>query len=165
MQKKQQERLKKQIQELKDKNKSIRERQIFLQKENSELKKSRILIIQHDDITRELLSQLLISKGCRVEMATSGLEGLAKLKKSKFDLVIADSEISDIDMIGFVQRSKQINRKLLIALITSNKEDYPRVSITLGAINLKIPKPLDVNKALKKILETLMANHYGIIEG
>lgn len=133
--------------------------------DRKKLKKSRILIIQNDDISRELLSQVLMNKGCQVDMATSGLEGFAKLRKKKFDLVIADSEISDIDMPRFSQRSKKINRKLSVALITNNKENHHRVPNKDTAIDLIIPKPLDVNKTVKNVLEILITNHYGIIEG
>jgi len=116
-----------------------------------------ILIIEEEDMLRQLLSQLLGSKGCRVVSALSGLEGLNKLKKKKFDMVIADSGTPGAKGKAFVQRIRKINRDLSVALITEHEtRDKTSLSEELGA-DLIISKPIDMNKVVNRIGEVLMA--------
>jgi two-component system cell cycle sensor histidine kinase/response regulator CckA len=52
---------------------------------------TRVLIVEDDVVLRRLLQEILCSKfGCRVELATNGLEGLEALKRSEFSMVLAD---------------------------------------------------------------------------
>jgi len=124
--------------------------------DRKKIRNARILIIQAEDIIRELLSQLLINKGCRVDTAGSGMEGLGKLKKGKFDLVIADTGIPDVGGNIFLKKSRKINRKLSIVLITGYEGDDSLDHIEEEAVDLVLMKPIDVNRAVKQVSEVLM---------
>jgi DNA-binding response OmpR family regulator len=98
----------------------------------------------------------LISKGCRVDVAGSGMEGLGKLKKGRFDLVIADTGISDVGGNAFITKSRKINRDLSIVLIAEH-EGYNRLDYSdESGVDLTIMKPIDVNMAVKQVSEVLM---------
>lgn len=120
------------------------------------IKNARILIIQNDDTIRELLSYLLKEKGCRVETATNGPEGLGLLKKRKFDLVIADTGALNTDEERFVKSSKRIRRDLTIVLILENNKDAIPYDIDESAADLTMNKPLDLNKVVKKVSKLLV---------
>jgi len=77
------------------------------------LKKSRILIIQDDDVARELMSHLLTDRGCRLDTSKSSLEGLAKIKKNKIDLVVADTGSIEMDIKKFLKKCKILKPKML----------------------------------------------------
>ena len=119
------------------------------------IKDARILIIEGDDIIRELLSQLLMSKGCRVMTADSGLEGLSLLEKKKFDLIIADTETSEIDERILVKKIKRVDRKLPLALITERGTGLGHKRIQRSAVELIIMKPIDMNNLVKQVSEVL----------
>ncbi len=119
------------------------------------IKDARILIIEGDDIIRELLSQLLMSKGCRVMTADSGLEGLSLLEKKKFDLIITDTETSEIDERILVKKIKRMDPKLPLALITERGTGLKHNRIQRSAVELIIMKPLDMNKVVKQVSEVL----------
>jgi PleD family two-component response regulator len=59
-------------------------------------KKSRILIVDDDHITRNLMCDLLSVMGFQVTLANNGLEGLYLIRKDKYDLVITDLEMPGI---------------------------------------------------------------------
>ncbi len=52
--------------------------------------KPTILIIEDDAVQRELLNEFLSDLGFSLLFAKDGLDGLEKIKKSRYDLVIAD---------------------------------------------------------------------------
>ena len=119
------------------------------------IKNAHILIIEDEDIIRELLSQLLISKGHRVVTADSGAEGLNKLKKKKFDLVIADSRAPDMKGPSIIKKMKRLNEELPVSLITEYQagDGFSHMQ-RLGA-DLIITKPLDMNKVVKQVSDVL----------
>ena len=61
------------------------------------IKDAHILIIEDDDMIRELLSQLLGSKGFKVDKTDNGLDGLYKFKRKRFNLVIADAKAPGVE--------------------------------------------------------------------
>jgi len=54
------------------------------------IRDSNILIIADEGIVKDLLSQLLVSKGGRVTNVSTGMECLKLFRKHKFDLIIVD---------------------------------------------------------------------------
>jgi len=119
------------------------------------IKDTRILIIEGEDILRELLSQLLVDKGCSVVTAESGLEGLGILEKKEFDLIIADAEKSGIDRQLLVKKIKRMNRDLTIILIAECEASDKLDHIQRSAVGLIIVKPIDMNKIVKQVSEVL----------
>jgi|WetSurMetagenome_2_1015567.scaffolds.fasta_scaffold634900_2 PleD family two-component response regulator len=71
------------------------------QKTSKNRKKSRILIVDDDHITRNLMRDLLSVIGFQVTLASNGLEGLNCIRKEKYDLIITDLEMPDIER-GFI---------------------------------------------------------------
>ena len=124
-------------------------------KKRRAIKDARILIIQNDNIIRTLFSQLLISKGCRVETADVGPEGLRKAKNKRFDLIITDAETVDTDLRVLVKKIKKIKRKVPMALIMGHKAGKEPGHIQGSDVNLIIRKPVDMDKIVNQVSEVL----------
>ncbi len=121
------------------------------------IKEAQILIIQDKDVARELLSHQLTSRGCRVDTAVDGMEGLGKLKRKKFDLMIADIETLDVEEDIFLKKSRDINPDLAVVFIRG--EDVP---LNLNPIDesmavLSVLKPFDISRVSKQVAEFLMS--------
>lgn len=70
--------------------------------DNSILNSSRrILVVDDDDSVRELCSLVLRTAGYSVETAVHGADGLEKLRRSVFDLVISDINMPELGGIEF----------------------------------------------------------------
>jgi two-component system cell cycle sensor histidine kinase/response regulator CckA len=120
------------------------------------IKNAHILIIEDDDMIRELLSQLLGSKGFRVDTADNGLEGLYKLKRKAFHMVIADSNAPGVKGQALMKKMKKINHDLPFALIVPHKpEDEPGPNKQPLA-DMVINKPIDMNKLVQQVSELIM---------
>ncbi|MFC1494049.1 PAS domain S-box protein [Thermodesulfobacteriota bacterium] len=120
------------------------------------LKKSRILIIQDDDVARELMSHLLTDRGCRLDTSKSFLEGLAKIKKNKIDLVVTDTDSIEMDMNNFLKKCKILKPNMLTVCIGNRKGKIERNKDALITPDLFIPKPIEINRVVKKVSQLLM---------
>jgi len=124
--------------------------------DREKLKEAQILIVQEEDVARELLSHLLASKGCRVDTANSSLEGIGKLKRKRFDLVIADTETLLSGGSSIVKKYAGINPKMSIALIGDGPNGNTYNLQDDLAADLYFLKPLDIKRVIKQVSEFLM---------
>ncbi|MFC1533546.1 ATP-binding protein [Thermodesulfobacteriota bacterium] len=125
--------------------------------DRKKIKDAQILIVQDKDVARELLSHSLTSKGCKVNTAANGLEGLGELKKKKYHLVIADTELLGTEGNIFIIKSRKMNPESSIVLIKGDEEGVQFNQDDKPDADLNIMKPIDMNRAVKQILELLMA--------
>ena len=65
---------------------------------------SLVLVVDDDEISRSVSSQLLAILGCRVERAVSGPEAIERAAKTHFDLIFMDCQMPEMD--GFATTSK-----------------------------------------------------------
>ncbi|UCF57499.1 MAG: PAS domain S-box protein [Deltaproteobacteria bacterium] len=119
------------------------------------IKNAHILIIEDEDILSELLSQVFVSRGYRVLTASSGLEGLQKLKKKEFDMILADYAAPGTGGEALVQKIRKIERELPIALMTRPLAEEEFKPIKKSAVDLIITKPLDMDKVVGQVEDLL----------
>ena len=55
--------------------------------------KGQILVIDDEQAIRDLISEVLKIADYEVSIATDGLDGLNKIRKQKYDLIILDANI------------------------------------------------------------------------
>jgi len=63
-------------------------------------KSGKILMVDDDDMIRDVCSLVLTEVGYQVETAADGIEALNRLKDSEYDLVITDINMPRLDGIG-----------------------------------------------------------------
>ena len=56
-------------------------------------KKKRILVIENDEILAQLIKEVLEGEGFAVEIARDGAEGLERIKRNRYDVIISDCEM------------------------------------------------------------------------
>jgi CheY-like chemotaxis protein len=57
----------------------------------------RILVVDDEPDVAELLVDLLSSEGFQVDVAVSGRDALARLETARYDLIISDARMPDVD--------------------------------------------------------------------
>jgi two-component system, sporulation sensor kinase A len=117
---------------------------------------SQILIIKESDVAREVFSHLLTKKGCVIAKVNNALEGLSKLKKKSFDMVVADRSALNMNDRMFIEKAKKTNSGLSVALITGEGDDLQDSYFEGIGADIIIRKPIDLNSAVKEISEILM---------
>jgi DNA-binding NtrC family response regulator len=78
-----------------------------------------ILVIDDEEIMREILETLLTREGYEVRLATSGAEGLDLARSHSFDAAIVDVMMPGIDGITTLDELKKIDDDLPVLMITA----------------------------------------------
>ena len=78
-----------------------------------------ILVIDDEDVMREILEALLTREGYRVRLAASGAEGIELAKSVPFDAAIVDVMMPGMGGIGTLDELKKIDDDLPVLMITA----------------------------------------------
>jgi two-component system sporulation sensor kinase C len=113
-----------------------------------------ILIIEGDHLVRELLFQVLSSKGYNVDTAEVFSDGFDKVRSRAFDLVIAGTAAGDAQ--SMVRRIRKAAPRAGLALIGDPGSGDPSGRIPPGSVDLVIGKPIDMGWTLTRISELLI---------
>lgn len=106
--------------------------------------KYKILIVDDEPMTRDLVSSILSSKGHTCVTASDGDEALDKAGKEKFDAVITDIVMPNMDGITLTRELLRQNSSLPVMVITGfTDEHYYEESINAGATDF-INKPFSI---------------------
>lgn len=118
---------------------------------------SQVLIIQDSDVAREVFSHILKIKGCRIQKAVNATEGLVKLKKKPFNMVIADESALNMERDRFIEKAVKVRPGIYTVIITGYKSSSDKDFSCGHKADLIIRKPIDVNSAVKRISGVLAA--------
>jgi len=119
------------------------------------MEQGKILIAEDNDLNRETLAQLLAEDGYKIKTVVDGRAGIETFLEDKFDLVITDLRMPNVDGLEFLKYIKQANRDNLVIMITGHGTINSAVeAMQLGAFDF-ITKPikddlvkLSVNRAI-----------------
>lgn len=118
----------------------------------------RLLVVDDNELNRDMLSRRLGSRGYRVETADDGEQALALLEQQAFDLVLLDvmmPGLTGIDVLKRVrERRPQSELPVIMATARDTTEDVVE-ALQLGA-NDYVTKPLDFAVVLARV-ETQLA--------
>jgi two-component system response regulator PilR (NtrC family) len=78
-----------------------------------------VLVIDDEEVMREILEALLAREGYRVKVATSGEEGLELARSTSFDAAIVDVMMPGIDGIATLEELKKIDEDLPVVMVTA----------------------------------------------
>ncbi len=119
---------------------------------------AKILVIDDEAGIRESLEVLLTLEGYRVEMAIDGEEGLARLEKHTYDLVLLDLQLPGQSGLELLPQIHERYPELPVVMITAyGTVDNVVEAIRSGAENF-VQKPWDNEKLLADI-RSAIARH------
>jgi len=81
--------------------------------------KGTVLVIDDEEVMREILESLLTQDGYRVKLATSGQEGLEIAGREPVDLAIVDVMLPDRSGIDVLDELKKSDPELVVVMITA----------------------------------------------
>ncbi len=117
-----------------------------------------VLIVDDEDVIRDLIADVVSDRGYRVLTAASGKEAIeiVKAEKKAVNLVILDMLMPDLDGRQTYERMKQIVPDLHVLVATGfGREDVARGLMELG-IRGVVSKPFHIED-----LMTLIDSHVG----
>src|SRR5690625_3227818 len=109
---------------------------------------AKVLIVDDEAAIRRTLKDILTFEKYKVDEAKDGMEGLAKIKKSKYDLVLMDIKMPNMDGIEALERLQDIQPDLPVIMISGHANiDNAVEAVKKGAFE-SICKPPDLNRLL-----------------
>ncbi len=106
----------------------------------------KILIIDDEIEIVNLVKDILYSFGYEIDYSPTGKEGLEKIKKSEFSIVLLDLFLSDIDGFEVLKKIKEVKENLPVIIFTGfgTTENIVK-AIKLGADDF-IEKPFNIER-------------------
>ena len=118
-----------------------------------------ILVVDDEMIVRQSLSNWLMEEGYSVETAENGKDAYIKIKKKKYDLILADIKMPEMDGIELLELGKKFDPELQFIVMTAYASvDTAVKAIKEGAFDY-IVKPVDpenVSQVIKRSLKYKM---------
>ncbi len=114
-------------------------------------KKGNILVVDDEEVMRDVLESLLSQDGYRVDLAKTGEEGLARLNERAYDVILLDVSMPGIGGLRTLEEILKLDREAVVIMITAYATfDTAIAAWQLGAFNC-IRKPFENELILKTI--------------
>jgi PAS domain S-box-containing protein len=119
----------------------------------------RVLLVEDNAVNQLLAVRLLEKHSYRVSVANNGVEALAILERERFDLVLMDVEMPEMDGVAATaairEREKLTGQHLPIIAMTAHALKDDKERCVMAGMDRYISKPIDVVKLIEAI-ETLL---------
>ena len=127
-------------------------------------KKTKILVVEDEEILLTALSEELKQEGFEVVGAKDGVEGVEKAASEKPDLVLMDLVMPRLDGIGALKQMKeQEETKAIPVVILTNLSDYDKISdaLSLGAMDYLVKANYRLEELITKIKTVIERKNSG----
>jgi PAS domain S-box-containing protein len=117
----------------------------------------RILVVEDNEVNRNVAESLLLDEGAIVTLATGGLQGVrqAALSCDSLDIILMDLQMPDIDGLEATRRirANPALNPIPIVAMTANVAPSDRAACVAAGMNGHIGKPIYVDDLVDTILE------------
>jgi DNA-binding response OmpR family regulator len=108
----------------------------------------KVLIVDDDPVTRDVLQHALLSQGYEVTCASNGHEAIGTVEQAPIDLIVLDIDMPTMD--GYEFLASRNNNLPVILISATNNEDRRIRGFELGADDF-ISKPVSVRELAVRI--------------
>lgn len=116
-----------------------------------------ILVIDDSKLNRAIIKNTLSELNMKVDEASDGMEGLNALKQKKYDLILVDIVMPNLDGFGFLSRFKDVvGSDFVPAILMTGTDDLNSKikGLTIGADDFLL-KPLNEKELVARVLSLL----------
>lgn len=104
----------------------------------------KILVVDDEQVMRDLFTRVLKLKGYSVTTVDSGKEAVEKVKTEEFDIAFIDVVMPEMDGVETFRAIKKVNPKVHVVMMTGFAvEDKIKEAMQNGAIDY-LYKPFDI---------------------
>jgi DNA-binding NtrC family response regulator len=114
-------------------------------------KKGSILVVDDEEVMRDVLESLLSAEGYQVDLARSGEEGLDKFQQRAYDLVLLDVSMPGIGGLRTLEEIQKVDAEAVIVMITAYATFDTAISAMQRGAFTCISKPFDNKEILNLV--------------
>ncbi|MFN4149954.1 MAG: response regulator, partial [Candidatus Sericytochromatia bacterium] len=135
-----------------DLKKSDKKEDYNLKKEPDDLSKIKVLLVEDNDVNIMLTTKFFDKWKLNYQVAENGLIALDKFRTNKFDLILMDLQMPEMDGFTATQEIRKENINIPIIALTANSMSEEREKCLSSGFNYYITKPFKPNYLKEKIL-------------
>jgi PAS domain S-box-containing protein len=117
----------------------------------------RVLVVDDELDSRELVAAVLISRGAEVVSVQSGGEALEEMERQRFDVLVSDIGMPIVDGYALIEKVRQLpaerGGRIPAAALTAYAGVEDRMRVLAAGYQMHIPKPVEPGE-----LTTVVAN-------
>lgn len=119
--------------------------------------RSRVLLVEDDAVNRLVVSSLIEGKDVECVVAASGTEALQRLARDRFDAVLMDWQMPDMDGLEVTRRLRagvcgELNRTVPVIALTANAFAEDRNACMAAGMNDFLTKPVQLQALRQCVL-------------
>ncbi len=118
-------------------------------------KARKILVIEDEDSVARSLKRVLQKEGYEVEVAMNGRTALDMCDQQKFDLLIADLKLPDLDGMEVIRKIKHERPDTKVVVISGHSTITSAVEAMKLGVSDYLPKPFRVDELKKALVSAL----------
>ena len=119
-------------------------------------RKGSVLVVDDEEIMRDVLETLLSAEGYRVDLAKTGEDGLDAYTKRPYDAVLLDVSMPGIGGLRALEEFLKLDPDAVVVMITAYPETLASSGNALVGVDLVISKPFDLQEFRRAVSKLLM---------
>ncbi len=123
--------------------------------DDSALSGVRVLVVDDDASSSEILRRLLSEHGAAVETVASGGEALERLASERPDVMVSDIGMPEIDGYELIRSVRQAGHTMPAVAVTAFARAEDRIRALQAGYNMHVAKPVDPRELLT-VVQTLV---------
>ena len=112
---------------------------------------AKLLIVDDEQSIRALIRKYAVFDGYEVEEASDGMEAIEKFRKGKFDLIIMDVMMPELDGFSACREIRKQDEKVPIIMLSVRGEEYDRIHGFEIGVDDYVVKPFSPRELLMRV--------------
>ena len=112
--------------------------------------KTNILVVEDDRQIRKLMSTTLSANGYNIECAIDGEQAIMAVSTNKFDIVLLDLGLPDIDGVTVIKKIREWSN-IPIIVVSARGEDSDKISALDNGADDYLTKPFSIDELMARI--------------
>jgi len=120
-----------------------------------EKQKTRILVIDDEDVIRDFLAEMFVTVGHEADVAATGPEGIAMFEAGQYDVVFSDLGLPDMSGWDVARTIRAKNAQVPIVLLSGWGIQLDDVRIMECGVDLVLSKPCQMDELINAVDEVV----------
>ncbi|MFN3396103.1 MAG: sigma-54-dependent transcriptional regulator [Thermodesulfovibrionales bacterium] len=119
------------------------------------MSRPKILVLDDEEIVRVSCKKCLTPEGYDVDVAANGVEGIAMTENNRYDVILTDLKMPDMDGMEFLAKVKERHPDTKVIMITGySTVEHAVKAMRMGAYNY-IEKPFTPDALIDAVKEAI----------
>jgi two-component system, sensor histidine kinase and response regulator len=109
-----------------------------------------VLVVEDNPVNQKVAQRFLERLGCRVTLAVDGAKGVSAFEGGRFDLVLMDLQMPELDGFEATRRIRELERgrscRIPVVALTANAMSGQAELCTAAGMDGLLAKPIDINQ-------------------